>query len=323
MTSIIPIDPNFLQLDQLYDHLTDAQELSSFFERVRLEDLGPAGLDITTHALVDPSRSACADVIARQPGMIAGLRALPHLIDAYFGKNTGATAVCETSITALVEDGFEVNAGDAVVRLTGSLAQILMIERPLLNLLSRLCGIATLTRNFVDEIDGCQGHIYDTRKTTPGLRHLEKYAVRCGGGRCHRVGLYDAILVKDNHIAGIETAELTAFLTERIAPLRDETSKTPLAFVEVEVDTLEQLEAVLSCPTGLVDIALLDNMNLEMLCDAVAMRERMQPKVELEASGGVSLSAVRSIAITGMDRISVGALTHSAIALDLGLDIAT
>ena len=309
-------DINYLQLDQLFDVLNPVDDLQLLFERIRREDLGEHNVDLTTSAMIDRNRQSTAELVARETGVVAGLRAVPAMIEAYFGQGKRA----KLEWMPLVEDGFTVNPGEVLARLSGSLTRILIIERPILNLLGRMSGIATITRKYVKEIKGSPACIFDTRKTTPGLRGLEKYAVRCGGGRCHRLGLYDAVLVKDNHIGHITDEALTEELTKRLAPLRRKRVNRP-QFIEVEVDTIEQLEAVLACPSGLVDIVLLDNMSIEGLCEAAAMRDRMQPDVELEASGGVNLGSVRSIAITGMDRISVGAITHSAASLDLGLDI--
>jgi nicotinate-nucleotide pyrophosphorylase (carboxylating) len=203
---------------------------------------------------------------------------------------------------------------------------MLAVERPLLNMLGRLSGIASLTRRYVDAVSGTGTGIYDTRKTTPGWRSLEKYAVRCGGGCNHRAGLFEAVLIKDNHLAlgaelrpqgagGFSPAEAVlkarAFLLERRADAARQ------AIVEIEVDTLEQLGQVLAAGP---DLILLDNMSPATLREAVALRDRGFPAIQLEASGGVDLASVRKIAETGIDRISVGALTHSAVSLDFGLD---
>ncbi len=194
---------------------------------------------------------------------------------------------------------------------------LLAIERVALNLLCHLSGVATLTAQYVAKCKGTKAGIYDTRKTLPGLRGLQKYAVACGGGRTHRIGLYDAVLIKDNHLAGTPISKLAEMLTKSAGQAR---RLTPgLQFVEVEVDTLDQLCEVLKAP---VDIVLLDNMRPSLLQQAVTMRDATAPKIELEASGGVNLDTVAEISRTGVDRISVGALTHSAPSLDIGLDIA-
>jgi len=216
-----------------------------------------------------------------------------------------------------------------VARLEGPARSILAAERLLLNLLSRLSGIATLANRYVEAVAGTRAHIYDTRKTTPGWRRLEKYAVRMGGGRNHRTGLYDAILIKDNHLAfGSEsTWGATHFSpTEAIEQARQWIRRRvpqlvrPRMILEIEVDSLAQLDEVLSAGP---DIVLLDNMSPEQLREAVSRRDERAAEVQLEASGGVTLESVRAIAETGIDRISVGALTHSPQALDFGLDWAS
>ncbi len=198
---------------------------------------------------------------------------------------------------------------------------MLAAERILLNLLGRLSGIATLTRRYVNAVAGTKARIYDTRKTTPGWRRLEKYAVRCGGGRNHRGGLDEAVLIKDNHlvlaeIAGIDAVQAVLRARRFIEQRAGDVGMAGMV-IEVEVDTLEQLDAVLTVGP---DIVLLDNMDPARLREAVARRDAVAPAVELEASGGVDLATVREIAESGVERISVGALTHSAVALDFGLD---
>ena len=165
---------------------------------------------------------------------------------------------------------------------------------------------------------GCRARLYDTRKTTPGLRVLEKYAVRCGGGFCHRIGLFDAVLIKDNHIAGVSVTELPRAI-QRAATLAR--VKSHPAFVEVEVDTLEQYEALLTLPPGTVDIILLDNMSCELMSHAAKRRDEVNPGLELEASGGITLETIGPVSRTGVDRISVGGLTHSAVVLDVAMDV--
>ncbi len=199
---------------------------------------------------------------------------------------------------------------------------MLTCERTILNFLGRLCGIATWTAQHVALVADLPVRIYDTRKTTPGWRHLEKYAVRCGGGHNHRGGLNEAILIKDNHLACFEKARGTVLSpSEAVLKarqfLRPEVGGNPDMIIEVEVDTLEGLRDAL---TVTPDIVLLDNMEPELLRQAVAMRASTAPGVELEASGGINLKTLRAVAETGIDRISLGALTHSATNLDLGLD---
>jgi len=310
------VDPNFLQLDQFFEVLNPAEDLAELFARVRREDLGEENVDVTTSVLVDSRRECEASIVARDAAVVAGLRAVPHLIDAYFGPRARKTIQWKP----ITEDGAAVYPGDVLARLSGPLARLLVIERPILNLLARLSGIATLTSKYAAEISGTKAAIFDTRKTTPGLRRLEKYAVRCGGGRSHRIGLYDAVLVKDNHLAGVSPEEMASFLDSRLASVRRR-RKHPVQFIEVEVDSIEQLEAVLQLPAGRVDIVLLDNMSAPSLSRAVALRDKARPEIELEASGGVTLANVRAIASSGVERISIGALTHSAPALDIAMDL--
>ncbi len=215
------------------------------------------------------------------------------------------------TFTVLVHDGAVVTQGISLATVSGSLRSILAAERIALNFLQRLSGVATLTRKFVDAVTGYNAKILDTRKTTPGWRLLEKYAVRMGGGTNHRLGLHDGILIKDNHLAGLGGDIRKAIETARAHPGNEDLP------VEVEVDTLEQLKNALAVPA---EIVLLDNMSIDQLHAAVVLRDALAPGVLLEASGGVNLKTVEAIAATRVDRISVGALTHSAPALDIALD---
>lgn len=281
-----------------------------------LEDFGQA-YDWTTVSLVPEGRTASAMIAARKPGVIAGLSTTSVVLDEM---------EIPASLELLVNDGDLVKAGQPLAKLSGEARDLLSSERIILNLLGRLSGIATLTRQYVDAIAGTTAAIYDTRKTTPGWRRLEKYAVYCGGGRNHRLALSDAVLIKDNHLAfGTQQSASERFTiaaaVERSRQFVAEYSAglgvgEPM-IIEVEVDTLQQLRDVLPARP---DIVLLDNMSCDQLRDAVAIRNQHAPEVQLEASGGVNLSTVRDIASTGVERISVGALTHSAIALDVGLD---
>jgi len=268
--------------------------------------------DWTTLAIVRAEREGRAAVVVRKAGVVAGLRALPIILDEMH-------AAIDLEFTAA--DGDHVSAGSVVAHLAGSARDMLVCERPLLNLLGRLSGIATLTRKFVDAVAGTKARIYDTRKTTPGWRRLEKYAVRCGGGTNHRTGLFDAILIKDNHLVlaaeeRLSPADAVRRAREFLAATVDQRDAAAM-IVEIEIDRLVQLEAVLAAGP---DIVLLDNMSPELLRSAVARRDAIAPAIELEASGGVNLSTVRAIAETGVDRISVGEITHSAPALDVALD---
>lgn len=275
---------------------------------------GPRG-DATTLALVPPEVVGCTAIVARQAGVLAGMPAIEptlHAIDPAL------------KFRALARDGDLLDRGSEAGRIEGPASSILQAERLVLNLLGRLSGIATLARRYVDAVAGTGARIYDTRKTTPGWRRLEKYAARCGGGRNHREALFAAVLIKDNHLAlGAQAAESGAGYSpvEAVRRAREwlqaKYGSAADWIVEVEVDTLEQLAAVLPAAP---DIVLLDNMPPSTLREAVALRNRLAENVELEASGGVDLATVRAIAETGVERISVGALTHSAPSLDLGLD---
>ena len=230
----------------------------------------------------------------------------------------------QIALTEAMADGSRVVAGQRLALLDGSARRLLTCERIVLNLIGHLSGIATLARRYADAVAGTKARIYDTRKTTPGWRRLEKYAVRCGGGHNHRLGLFDAVLIKDNHL--VVGAEARAARTSHppkpcgargdFWPRPFPSAAEPL-IVEVEVDSLAQLREVLP---ERPDIVLLDNMPPADLREAVALREALAPGVELEASGGVRLDTVAEIAGSGVDRISVGALTHSAPSLDVGLD---
>lgn len=260
------------------------------------EDLGLAG-DITTNATVAADAHATAVIAARKSGVVAGL----DLAAAAFRALDP-----EASFAAMLADGERVEPGAVVAEVSGRARALLTAERVALNYLGRLSGVATLTRAYVDAVAGTGAAIVDTRKTTPGLRAFEKFAVRCGGGHNHRVGLFDAVLIKDNHIVA------AGGLAEAIERARVVAGH--LVKIEVEVDTLEQLAVALR---HRIDVVLLDNMTTDQLRRGVEMA---RGKVLIEASGGVSLATVRSIAETGVDLISVGALTHSAPVLDLGLD---
>ena len=299
-------DLNQLPPGELFSEIVNARALDALIDLAVGEDLASRG-DITTPLLIPESVKATASLIARQEGILAG-GVLLERIAAKFDR--------AMKVEVHMADGADIFPRDRIARVEGSLASILKAERLMLNFLSHLSGIATLTGKFVDAVTGEDARIFDTRKTVPGLRRLAKYAVRCGGGYCHRIGLHDGVLIKDNHIAATAAAELPRALAAAIAQARRLTPAP--AFVEVEVDSLEQLPGVLGCD---VDIVLLDNMPPDKLGKAVVMRDDLHPSVELEASGGVTLHNVRAIAETGVDRIAIGALTHSAPALDIGMDL--
>jgi nicotinate-nucleotide pyrophosphorylase (carboxylating) len=260
------------------------------------EDLGQAG-DITTDPIISADATAEAEILARKPGVIAG----QNLAAASFKALDP-----DAEFVADVADGGKVGAATLIAHVRGKARALLTAERTALNFLGHLSGIATLTAAYVAAVEGTRARIACTRKTTPGLRAFEKYAVRAGGGINHRFGLYDAVLVKDNHIAA------AGGLAQALEHLRARSGH--LVKVEVEVDTLSQLEEALRFP---IDAVLLDNMDVVTLQKAVAL---VDGRVLTEASGGVTLQTVRQIAETGVDLISVGALTHSAPRLDLALE---
>jgi nicotinate-nucleotide pyrophosphorylase (carboxylating) len=260
------------------------------------EDLGTAG-DITTDAIIPSDAEAEATIVARKEGVIAGL----DLAEATFGALDP-----DMQFHRAVRDGARVEAAGVLARVAGKTRALLTAERVALNFVGRLSGIATMTAAYVAAVEGTRARIACTRKTTPGLRALEKYAVRAGGGVNHRFGLYDAVLVKDNHIAA------SGGLSNALGRLR--TRIGHLVKIEVEVDTIDQLGEALAFP---IDAVLLDNMDVAMLKEAVRL---VAGRVKTEASGGVSLETVREIALSGVDLISVGALTHSATSLDLSLE---
>jgi nicotinate-nucleotide pyrophosphorylase (carboxylating) len=272
------------------------------------EDLGDAG-DVTVQSLLTRPGVGRATFVARSAGVLAGLEAAELIYRAVDPS---------VSFERLKDDGSLLRKGDHVARIEGSLPSLLIGERTALNFVQRLSGVATMTRRFVDAVEGLPAKILDTRKTTPGWRRLEKYAVRCGGGHNHRTGLFDMILVKDNHLASLRIAEPKAAVAEAVRRTRAYcASHDPRLPVEIEVESLDQLDAALAAKP---DIILLDNMPPDMMREAVRRRHSVAPSVQLEASGGITLETVRPIAETGVDRISVGALTHSAPAWDLALD---
>jgi nicotinate-nucleotide pyrophosphorylase (carboxylating) len=264
-------------------------------KRALAEDL-QGGEDITSVATVSGAEKVVADFVARRAGVIAGIDMARAVL----------VEVGLKDISVLVQDGVRVEAGAVLLTVRGDTRAILLAERTALNFLGHLSGIATLTRRWADEVAGTQCAIRDTRKTTPGMRLLEKYAVRMGGGTNHRMSLSDAALIKDNHIAAAGGV-VAAFSQVR--------AKFPNAPIEIEVDTLEQLKEVLPLKP---DLVLLDNMSPEQCEEAVAIAAG---NCKLEASGGISLENAKSYALSGVDYLAIGALTHSAPVLDIGLDL--
>jgi nicotinate-nucleotide pyrophosphorylase (carboxylating) len=267
------------------------------------EDLGTTG-DITSNAFITADSISRTTVVARENCVGSGLATAQEVFLRVDPSLEVSVLCCE---------GKTLVAGSVLMEVTGSTRSILAAERTVLNFLGRLCGIATLARRYADEIRGMDVQLLDTRKTTPGWRQLEKQAVKAGGCVNHRMGLYDAVLVKDNHLASLGDFSM---LPPIIAKLRAEHPGLP---IEIEADTLEQVEILLAMAS--IDVILLDNMPPETMREAVALRAAKAPRVQLEASGGVTLETLRMIAGTGVERISVGALTHSVVSADLSLEL--
>lgn len=294
----------------------DSRLGSELRQLVRLaiwEDLQNS-VDLTTFSLVPESSIGSAAIVARQAGVASGLDLLPQIL---------SEIEAHVELELCLHDGASFEKSQTLCKLSGKVRDLLSLERIALNFLGRLCGIASLTAQFVRLIQGTRAHVYDTRKTTPGWRYLEKYAVQCGGGRNHRLGLFDAILIKDNHLAfhidstGKRISPAQAVERARAFALSWPDCQNRDVMIEIEVDTIAQFhDAIQQSP----DIILLDNMTNEQLREAVAIRNDRKSTTQLEASGGVRFDTIAAIATTGVERISVGALTHSAINLDLGLD---
>ncbi|MGI9136735.1 MAG: carboxylating nicotinate-nucleotide diphosphorylase [Candidatus Nanopelagicales bacterium] len=289
------IDPRIEQ--QLVAAGLSVDDVVWLIQRAIDEDLD-GGVDVTTVATVPVEQRATLELTARRAGIAAGI----PVAAAVFSLMSGDAV----SIAYGKNDGDRVVPGDVLIAITGPTHELLRAERPALNLLGRLGGIATATGVWVDEIAGTGARVRDTRKTTPGLRKLEKYAVRCGGGTNHRMSLSDAALVKDNHVVA------AGGVAEAFALVR---GKFPDVPVEVEVDSLEQLDEVLAAGA---DLVLIDNFTTQEMVEAV---RRNAGRAKLEASGGLSLDVAREVAQTGVDYLAVGALTHSAPVLDIGADL--
>jgi len=271
--------------------------IKTFISNALREDIGPG--DLTTEALIQPDIEGKAELIAKEPLILAGIevaREVFHQVNQdinFLGRHP---------------DGEDLSSSTVIATISGPLRSLLTAERVALNLLQRLSGIATLTRQYVNGIEGTKARIVDTRKTTPGLRALEKYAVRIGGGKNHRFGLFDGILIKDNHIAAVGS------LTEAVKRAREKAPHT--LKIEVETENLDQVREAVSAGA---EIIMLDNMDIETMKEAVKL---INGKALIEASGGINLNNVRQVAETGVDLISVGAITHSARSMDISMEIA-
>lgn len=276
-----------------------AAEILAAVRSAHAEDIGSG--DVTTDAIVPKTATLRAAMVVREPLVLAGLA---------FAKTAFREQDASLVITTNAVDGEQCEKGRVLLRVSGSARAILRAERVALNFVQRLSGVASLAALFVQQVKGTQAKILDTRKTTPGWRRFEKYAVKCGGGQNHRAGLYDQVLIKDNHLAVLRDAQPNA-IAEAISVAR---LKQPKLTIEVEADTLAQVR---QCVEASADIILFDNMSLDNLRAAVAI---VAGRAQTEASGGVTLQSVRAIAETGVNFISVGAITHSARAVDIALD---
>jgi len=290
--------------------LAEHENVAKLIALARHEDLGSG--DVTTSLLDDPGAQVTFRLVAKRPGVFAGREIAPAVLASFDDS-------AELEWTDAGRDGARLDPVPVeLATIKGPLGPILSAERVLLNFLQRLCGIATGTRAYVDAVAGTGAEIFDTRKTTPGWRRLEKYAVRCGGGRNHREGLFDAVLIKDNHLAGVPAPRVAQAVFEMLNRL--DTSKAKPEFIQVEADSLAAVEELLKV-VG-IDSIMLDNFTTDHLQRAVVLRDDrgLRGKVALEASGGITLANVRAVAETGVERISVGAITHSAVALDLSME---
>lgn len=276
-----------------------ATEIRAAVKSALREDVGRG--DATTLATVPSHLTVRTVMRAREPLVVAGT----EFVKTAFREMSG-----KVRIERVLSDGQHAKAGDVLLKISGPAATILTVERVSLNFAQRLSGVATLTSKFVAAVHGTGAQILDTRKTTPGWRRFEKYAVACGGGKNHRIGLFDMVLIKDNHLAALRNEKPNAIA----AAISRARKKFPKLKIEVEADSLEQVQQALDAGAEMV---LLDNMSLKQLRQAVKMTKG---RAKTEASGGINLGTVRAIAQTGVDFISVGALTHSAPAVDIGLD---
>jgi len=287
-------------------------ELRGLIELAKQEDLGSD--DITSRLMVAEDAVGVGTLVQKGVGIVAGLPIVEMICQVY-DERLRVEQIPGLHLE-IIEGRFSDARTTPLLRLRGPMRSLLSAERVILNFLQRLSGVATQTARYVRRVQGIGAKILDTRKTLPGFRLLEKYAVCQGGGFNHRMGLYDGLLVKDNHLAHIATKDLPAYLSGVVHKARTE---KPGLFIEVEVDSLEQLREVIKVEG--IDVVLLDNMDCPTMKQAVEFRNKYDGMLQLEASGGVTLETVRSIAETGVERISVGAITHSAPALDIGLDV--
>lgn len=290
------------------------EDIREIIQLARREDLQDD--DVTSRLMVPEDAVGVGTLLQKEVGVSCGLP-LVEMICRVYDERLRIEPIPGFHLD-IIEGRYSDARSLPLVRVRGPLRSLLSAERVILNFLQHLSGVATRTHRFVRRVEGTAAQIYDTRKTLPGLRILDKYAVRRGGGHNHRMGLFDGLLVKDNHIAAIPLKELAGCLSQAIARSRAE---SPDRFIEIEVQSLEQFREVMKVEGGYV--VLLDNMDCPKMKAAVELRDRAgrKGKVLLEASGGVTLETVRPIALTGVDRIAVGAITHSAPALDISMEI--
>lgn len=288
------------------------EEVKDLILLARREDLGED--DVTSRLLIAEDAVGVGTLTQKEVGVTCGLP-IVEMICRVYDERLRVEQIPGFHLD-IIEGRFADTRTMPLLRVRGPMRSLLSAERVILNFLQHMAGVATQTHRFVRRVEGTGAKIYDTRKTIPGFRALDKYAVRAGGGMNYRIGLYDGLLVKDNHIAHVLVRDLAGHIGKIVASSRGE---APQRLIEVEVDNLEQFKEVLKVEG--IDVILLDNMDCPSMEEAVRMRKEAGRKVALEASGGVTLDTVRNIALTGVDRIAVGAITHSAPALDVGLDI--
>jgi nicotinate-nucleotide pyrophosphorylase (carboxylating) len=293
-----------------YDTLRDLINLA------KREDLGPSGDDATSRLLIPGNATGVGTILQKEVGIACGLP-IVEMVCRTYDERLRVEQIPGFHME-IIEGRYSDQRTTPLLRVRGPMRSLLSAERVILNFLQRMSGVATMTQRFVRRVEGTGAKIYDTRKTMPGHRLLDKYAVRAGGGVNHRVGLFDGLLVKDNHLASRPLKDLAGYLQPIVAASRAEDAER---IIEVEVDTLEQLREVLKVDG--IDVVLLDNMDCPRMEMAVELRNKAGRKgrVALEASGGVTIETVRSIGLTGVERIAVGGITHSATALDISMEI--
>jgi nicotinate-nucleotide pyrophosphorylase (carboxylating) len=292
-------------------------ELKDLIQLARREDMGPGGGDDVTSRLTLPADTiAVGTLLQKEVGVVCGLPIVEMVCRAYDERLR--VELIPGFHMEIIEGRYSDQRITPLLRVRGPVRSLLSAERVMLNFLQHMSGVATQTNRFVRRVAGTQARVYDTRKTKPGFRALDKYAVRCGGGFNHRIGLYDGLLAKDNHVAGMPVRDLRDWASKIVAQSRSENASR---FIEFEVTTLEQFQELLKVDG--IHVILLDNMDCPTMERAVHLRDAAGKRgtLELEASGGVTLETIRPIAMTGVERIAVGAITHSAPALDISLEI--